>query len=477
MLSITVAATEHTINGNAIISGMGDQQTPKVDVLIIGGGVAGLAAAGVLGRAGRSCAIVEARDRFGGRILTRRVSRFPMPIELGAEFLHGTPRELWRLVEDAGLAAYEAGGDEWWSDDSTLKPSGGLWSAADRLFERMAAYDGADQTVAAWLAQFRDNPELHAAADLVAGYVEGFDAAETERASLAGVGREQRAEAVTEGDRSFRLPAGFDRLVRRLMQRLRGMPAALHRGTEVQRLQWEPGAVEARARAVHTSEQRTFNARAAIVTLPLGVLQAPPDTPGHVRFEPALPTKHAALAGLAMGQVVKVVLRFSERFWEHERLPLQSDDMTPARLSFVLSRDRSMPTWWTHYPVLVPQITGWAGGPAALRLVGLPEQAILEQALSALARILGVARGRVDELLVGWHWHNWHTDPYARGAYSYVLAGGLAAQQALAEPVAGTLFWAGEATDTSGQIGTVQGALVSGERAAREALATLGNGA
>jgi monoamine oxidase len=69
--------------------------------------------------------------------------------------------------------------------------------------------------------------------------------------------------------------------------------------------------------------------------------------------------------------------------------------------------------------------------------------------------------------------HDWQADPFARGAYSYVTVGGDKARSALAEPLADTLFFAGEAADTEGEAGTVAGALQSGARAARQVLASL----
>ena len=68
--------------------------------------------------------------------------------------------------------------------------------------------------------------------------------------------------------------------------------------------------------------------------------------------------------------------------------------------------------------------------------------------------------------------HNWSRDPWTLGAYSYVAVGGLGAQAALAEPVEGVLFFAGEATDADGEAGTVAGAIMSGVRAAREVVAS-----
>ena len=67
--------------------------------------------------------------------------------------------------------------------------------------------------------------------------------------------------------------------------------------------------------------------------------------------------------------------------------------------------------------------------------------------------------------------HDWHDDPFSRGAYSYVPVDGLPAQQTLAQPLSDKLFFAGEATCT-GHVGTVHGAIQSGQRAAREILST-----
>ena len=86
----------------------------EYDTVVIGAGVAGLAAGRVLAAAGQRVAIVEARDRIGGRIFTQRtrVPRGIVPIELGAEFIHGLPAETWALVEEAGLATVELRGSQ-----------------------------------------------------------------------------------------------------------------------------------------------------------------------------------------------------------------------------------------------------------------------------------------------------------------------------------------------------------------------------
>ena len=78
---------------------------------------------------------------------------------------------------------------------------------------------------------------------------------------------------------------------------------------------------------------------------------------------------------------------------------------------------------------------------------------------------------RIARQLEGYHYHDWQQDPYACGAYSYVTVGGDDARETLARPLDATLHFAGEATDTAGEAGTVEGALRSGIRAAREVLA------
>jgi monoamine oxidase len=79
-------------------------------------------------------------------------------------------------------------------------------------------------------------------------------------------------------------------------------------------------------------------------------------------------------------------------------------------------------------------------------------------------------RSQVEETWM----HDWVHDPFARGAYSYSMVGGAEAPRALARPLAGTLFFAGEATDTEGATGTVHGAIASGRRAARQAIKAIG---
>jgi monoamine oxidase len=141
--------------------------------------------------------------------------------------------------------------------------------------------------------------------------------------------------------------------------------------------------------------------------------------------------------------------------------------------AFFHARGLTVPTWWTMLPLRAPLLTGWAGGPDAAGLSGRDDAYVLDHALDSLATILGISRRRIESRLQQAIVNDWQSDPFARGAYSYVPVGGAGARKKLAKPVAGTLFFAGEATNYDGQPGTVAGAIAAGYRAAREVEAAL----
>jgi monoamine oxidase len=117
-------------------------------------------------------------------------------------------------------------------------------------------------------------------------------------------------------------------------------------------------------------------------------------------------------------------------------------------------------------PEASPVITGWAPFPSADRLSGKSKGFVVDKSLETLSRLLGVSKigTHVDAAYL----HDWQGDPWARGAYSYVKVGGDHAEQDLGSPLDGALFFAGEATDVVGNNGTVNGAIASGKRVAKE---------
>ena len=260
---------------------------------------------------------------------------------------------------------------------------------------------------------------------------------------------------------------GYDGIPNLLQARIPPDRGQVHLGTIAAEVHWTPGSVAVTTHGPLGEARRHFEARRLVVALPLGVLQAPPSEPGAVRFTPPLDQKQQATHGLEMGNVVKLVFVFKERFWQ----ATFSDE-----LGFVITDDGPFQGWWTGYPVYAPVLVAWAGGPAAQALATLTAAERVDRALDSLARLVRVPRSAVDGQLVAWDTHDWTADPFARGAYSYVRVGGIEAQATLASPVEDTLFFAGEATELTGYQATVHGALFAGERAADEVLHSLSTG-
>jgi monoamine oxidase len=269
---------------------------------------------------------------------------------------------------------------------------------------------------------------------------------------------------------------GYDSIIERLRFEMEADGVTLRMGTVVKAIEWNAAHVEVKAYRRADLSSEVFNARRAVIALPLGVLQAPPDAEGGISFRPALAEKGKALRRLVMGAAVRVTLRFRERWWEDGRhvMALKQRNIDLRRMSFLFSTDEWWPVWWTQFPVQAPVLVGWIGGPVAEQFTLQPPSFVLNHALDTLARLFGIGRRRIEDLLEAQYLHDWQADPYARGSYAYVAVDGLGAQKELARPVEGTLFFAGEATNCDGHHGTVHGAIATGRRAAVEVLEAYG---
>lgn len=444
------------------------------DVAIVGAGVAGLACARALApaRRGLRVLLLEARDRIGGRVLTVRVPDCALPVELGAEFVHGTPADVVGLAERGGLLLTAVEGESWTIADGALRAAPRYEDELGRVMARLDRARDPDRSFAEFLAECEASPEWRRAARRAREYVMGFHAADPERLSERGLAREEEASARLAGGGDFRLLDGYDRVAERLLAET-GPAVALRTGMVVSTVRWSPGEVTLALRARRDAESPPVRARAAVLTLPLGVLRRSLAGEGVPRFEPEPPGKRAAVAGLEMGHAVHLTLRFRERFWESGAVRGRRVDGDLARLGFIFASHEDFPVWWTPFPVRLPVLVGWAGGPRALRLAGEDVTALARRGLHALAELFGARRERLEELLVDAHAHDWTSDPFALGAYSYTAVGGIHASASLAAPVADTLYFAGEATTGDEEHATVHAALTSGERAAAEVLAAL----
>ena len=464
------------------------------NVLIIGAGAAGLSAARDLSAAGASVIVIEARERIGGRVYTHHENSSIVPVELGAEFVHGKHPALLEILDSAGAPLCDVTDRHWYFEKGVLSKSHDFWNKLTALMDLMNSQQP-DRSFSDFLDSLPDDGEARRAKAVAKRYVQGFHAANIERIGVHGLIKANEAEDEIDGDKSFRVLGGYDAAMQTLYQQTFKRGAIFHLKTVVKEIRWSVNRVEAVCATGNRSQ--SFAASRAVITLPLGVLQADAEKLGSVRFVPELPEdKQNAIRLLEMGQVVRVVLRFRKRFWEQLDIPGTGAREDFEQLGFIHYPEAPIPTWWTLLPIRAPILVGWTGGPNAEKLAararrlaesGLDDEQhgesgardeqiasldrgeILNVAIRSLQQIFGISESKLRELLVASYTHDWHSDPFARGAYAYLPVNGLEAQQALARPVDETLFFAGEATSV-GHIGTVHGAIESGQRAAREVL-------
>jgi monoamine oxidase len=405
-----------------------------MDVAIIGAGLAGLTAARILAERGVEVELFEASDRIGGRARTIIDHHGLLPVELGPEFVHGRVEPTLQLVREIGLSLDPITDDGMFARIAKLLGNVGERDESARAYLDRAGLSGDD-------------------AALFASFVEGFYGAPLDDISVASIAGDA-SNPGGEGASQARIEGGYGELARWLAARLARANVPVHHRRFVRTVDYSGERVRLDFRGFQAVADR------AIVTLPIGVLQAP----GVVTFRPELGDHAVAISRLAMGQVVKIVICMREPVWR-DRL---AGEFVRAPGDF--------PTYWVRSSSGAHQLTAWAGGPHATALAGVSPLQLADRALDGFAAATGIPRERLDAAVRDHHCHDFGSDPFARGAYSYTRVGGVGAADVLANPVADKLFFAGEATDRDTE-GTVAGALASGARAANQILRRLTAGA
>ena len=411
--------------------------------------MAGVTAARELVQAGLSVRVVEGGDRVGGRLRTIR-DFGPHPVEAGAEFIHGDGSATWPEVCAAGLSTrpcplvrdtmLSLGGPAQWLPVALLHP--GSWHAAT-ILRSIARFGPQDVSAREFLERRRDHGRARLLSEMtLTAHLPGS----IDEIGMLGL--------VSDG--VHRLETGLNHRVAEGYDRLPGFFGSnldIRFGFVVENVRWEPGGVTLRSIAGDELWART-----AICTLPVGVLAS-----GAVRFEPGLPGgKMSALDDLQMGPVLKILLRFSERFW-------------PRRLAILACGAGPMTLYWpvayrteNENPILI----AYATGPRAAALAAAGEDQAAAIAVADLGRLF--PKVDVRRLLVAHRRVDWGADPLACGGYSYVRVGGAGARLRLAAADTGALLWAGSATESSPIAETVEAAYLSGLRAVGEVRALLG---
>ena len=403
------------------------------DVVIVGAGAAGIAAAHALKAAGRSAIVIEARERIGGRAYTD--TSLGPAYDAGAMFIHWAERNPWvAIARELGVeTANESrgGGFRLFADGRPMAEADrqrrrGAFGRIDRLLET-ADLATRDQSVAELLGGL--GPEAAPVAS------SGLLLSIGEEASRISARDYQRLWA---GD-DLVVPSGYGNLVAR-----HGAGLDIRLGEPVSAIRWDgPGAVV-------TSRSGEWRANACIVTVPVGVLKS-----GAIRFTPALPAStRDALAGIGMGALTKIALKVEgERFGIAPGTSLLEAGSPAKLMNFDL------------FPDGKDLVIGYCGGDYARMLSEAGTEEARVQVVDLLAQMVG---GDFRKAVKAASFPAWWTDPFAHGSYSVCDPGHDGARAALAQPIGGRIVIAGEATAGGGAM-TVGGATLAG----REAAATL----
>ena len=320
--------------------------TDHLDVIVIGAGVAGLAALQALDKGGRRVLILEARDRIGGRIHTVHDPLSALPLELGAEFVHGRSPDIWNVIREAGLPVYDGTDASRYMNGGVLNRNENAWDLVGSVIDDMqTAARGSDQSFEQFLNSTAYDEETKQSAR---GYIEGFNAAESDLISIQALAEETAAADEIDGDRVFRFAGGYQAVPQHLLAGVERHEKKLRLNTVVERVEWQRGSVCVVARNALTGRQELFRAARSVITVPLGVLQA-----ASIEFSPE-PILLEAARKLKFGQVFRIVLRFREPFWE------QKEELKDA--GFILSSEALFPTWWTTLAMRSTMLVGWSAG-------------------------------------------------------------------------------------------------------------------
>jgi monoamine oxidase len=415
-------------------------------VIVVGAGIAGLAAARDLRARGFEVVVLEARDRIGGRIWSHRGLGFP--VDLGASWIHGADgNPIAEIARENAIETRETDFDlvAAWDEDGRLLSEaevgeiGAAFEAAVEEAGRIAEAAEGDISVGEALrralAGERLTPFERRAFDWQVAILEAAGAEDLDRVSLtAETGESQMSGA------ELLFPGGYDRIVRAVAE---GADVRLSR--PVRRI-----AVRASSVRVETASGAE-EADACLVTVPLGVLKA-----GSIVFDPPLSSaKRAAIGRLAMGTLDKFVVAYEEPFWPAAPHML-------AYLSSVRGRWQGLLNLSTLAGV--PALMAFSGGSYARASEARSEAEVAAEVTANLRAIFG--RSVPDP--AGTARSRWHSDPYAVGSYSYAPVGATGDEyDALAAPEGNRLYFAGEATNRR-ESATVHGAYLSGVRAARK---------
>jgi len=404
----------------------------ETEVAIIGGGAAGIAAGRRLRAVGIDCLVIEARARLGGRAWTT-IDASGYALDLGCGWLHSADRNPWVSVANAQGRSVDRTPPPW------MKPALPIRFPLDQQQDFREAMDALYDRLETLLAKGGDVP----AADALkpGGRWNGLLTAIGTYISGAELGRVSGRDFINYQDSGVNWSVA------------EGLGATIAAaGAELRTT------VECPVTRIDHSGKRlkidtakgTVTADQAIVTLPTAML-----TDNEHLFSPALPDKTQAARGLPLGLADKLFIALAE-----------AEEFEPNSRVFG-NTDRVATANYQVRPFGRPMIEAYFGGSHAAALEAEGERGFFGFAVSELTALFGSGFAhRVKPIAM----HRWGADPFARGSYSYALPGMAECRDALAAPVDGRLFFAGEAC-SRGDFSTAHGGWFTGVAAAEQAIA------
>jgi monoamine oxidase len=416
----------------------------KEKIIIIGGGISGLVVADAMA-SDFDVVLLEANDRFGGRMHTCNLPGFSQQVEAGAEFIHGQGSETLHLLKRAGLQFEPAAGKFYRKEKNKWQQQWEMMEGWDALMEKMGGLS-IDTTLLDFLNRYYNQPSQAAMRKHIIAFAEGFDVADPARVSVQSLYSEW-----SKDEENFRIPGGYGLLIDFLCEQAKLKGASLLTGKTVGEIIWKPG-----DSTVVTSAYEKYTATKIIVTVPLPVLQVK-DGETFIKFTPAIGEYIEASQAIGMGAVIKVVVEFKKSLWLEDA-------------GFILS-DELIPTWWTQLPINTPLLTGWAGGPRAYQLSTDSDEVLIEKSFQSLAAIFDLPVEGIKEQVKAIRIFNWQKNKWSHGAYSYNTPDSSQAKELLNTPIDNTLFFAGEALYNGKSPGTVEAAIVSAREVIKKIVA------
>jgi monoamine oxidase len=311
------------------------------NIIIVGGGVAGLMTARELLKHGHLVTLLESNDRLGGRVHTIHDPSFEHPVEKGTEFIHGNLPLTIQLLKEAGIEYKPVEGEMIRIVNNDWKTQNDFTVGWKELMKQMNEVKE-DMTVNEFLEKnFSDNKYEELRKSMIR-FAQGFDLADPSKASVLAL----REEWMDEEEEQYRIPGGFDQLVNHLEKQCLKLGGLIHISSIVTKIKWQKNEV-----TVITTDKKVYNSNKIIITVSLGLLLTDPPV---ITFQPSIDDYLKAAQKIGYGSVVKVLLQFKEPFWEEKK----------KNIGFLITNE-IIPTWWTQLPSSYPLLTGWAGGPQA----------------------------------------------------------------------------------------------------------------